>query len=384
MENKPIKTRNTIIAICLFVIAILLILLILLRLNSNIKKNNLQSQIDELEITNEENDNTFNTIEEDLSTKETNPLNNILLTQEPINTDNIYGFANKEELIDDQYNYTLVAINKNDNSEMPIMNFSSGAYDYFDNKIYFYNEKDDEMSELKKGFYMIDLDKSKSPNVQEVYLIANTFAYLDSIEYHNEKLYYTANGYLYCLDINNKDIEKLDTIANYMFDINNETNMLYYTNDNYNFCEMNLLTGEVTVIHERASVEYLAEDKLIYHTDDMYYEYDFNEKIHKKITDCWGGTIGKSNIVRDNGDYIYIDTEARQIIKQSDDDQKQFLVNETGYEALTILSDNKILLERNEAIDYGEDYHTYIYDMKKNEITQTLTNYRYSYMKKIK
>ena len=57
--------------------------------------------------------------------------------------------------------------------------------------------------------------------------------------------------------------------------------------------------------------------------------------------------------------------------------------DEGNFNAFTILTDNRILLERNEAEDEGEDYKTYIYDINKKQINATKNNYRYSYTKNI-
>ena len=154
---------------------------------------------------------------------------------------------------------------------------------------------------------------------------------------------------------------------------------------------MNLLTEETKVIDTNTGITYLGNDKLVYVKitqpiedvyEHWYWEYDLKTGEKKRIAESWGGSIGKTNIIRYNNGYLYINGEG-QLVQIGDNDEITILTDEGGFSALTVLPNNKILLERNEAEDEGEDFKTYIYDLDKKQITPTKNNYRYAYTKNI-
>lgn len=315
-----------------------------------------------------------------------NSMNNSLVNETRVNIDKVYAFTCKSVITGSQYESenTLVAIDKNNDEEVTIMNFNSGAYDYHNNKIYFYENT----ANSYHRFYMIDLEKNVEP--QEIYSFEYRYAYTDNLEYYEDKLYYTFDGELCSLNLNDKQVQHITTVRNYIFYINNETDKLYYINEDETLCEMNLKTEETKVIDTNSGITYLGKDKLIYtkvikvseeEYESWYWAYDLNTGVQNKIAECWGGELGKSRIVRYDSKYWYLNGEG-QLIILGDNDEMQRLTDEGNFNALTILPDNKILLERNEAME-GEDFKTYIYDVKQKQIISTNTNYRYSYTKNI-
>lgn len=315
-----------------------------------------------------------------------NSMTNSLTSETKIDIDDVYAFACKTVITGSQYESenTLVAINKQDGTETTVMKFDSGAYDYYDNKIYFYENT----ANSYHRFYMIDLEKNIEP--QEIHSFEYRYAYTDNLEYYNGKLYYTFDGELRSLNLTDKHIQQVAAVKNYIFYINDKTDMLYYINDEENLCEMNLKTEETKVIDNNSGITYLGEDKLIYvkmtqiaeeQYESWYWSYDFKTGEQKRITECWGGAIGKANITRYDKKYLYLNGEG-QLTVLTDKDEMKVLTDEGNFEAFTILPNNKILLERNEGQE-GEDYKTYIYDMDKKQITPTSTNYRYAYEKMV-
>lgn len=301
-------------------------------------------------------------------------------TKEKNLANEIYGFACKTEGLNEDYKNTLVAINKNDNSEIPLINFDSGAYDYYDNKIYFY---EDNAEELEYGFYMIDLNKDM--RIEEIYLTRNRLPLVDYLEYYNGKIYYTAYDHdakLFCLDIQNKHTEIIDNIDNYEFHVNKKYGLMYYTNDDKALVEMNLKTKEVSTICEKAVCRFNEEGKIIYETQNDYIEYDIENQKSKRIEGRSSyGTTGRMTMAIYNEKYYYINSDFKMII-QEDSGKKQIIPQECT--AFVVLSNNKILLEKDESsMEDGEKYTTYIYDIDKKIVTPTGTNYRYSYFKKI-
>lgn len=315
-----------------------------------------------------------------------NSMTNSLVNETKIDIDDVYAFTCKTVITGSQYESenTLVAINKKDGTETTVMNFDSGAYDYYDNKIYFYENT----ANSYHRFYMIDLAKNIEP--QEIHSFEYRYAYTDNLEYYNGKLYYTFDGELCSLNLTDKNIQHITAVKNYIFYVNNKTGILYYINEEENLCEMNLETGEIKVIDNNAGITYLGEDKLIYikmtqlseeEYESWYWSYDLKTGVKQRITECWGGELGKKRIIRYDSKYWYINGEG-QLVVLSDNEEMKILTDEGNFNALTMLPNNKILLERNEAIE-GEKIKTYIYDIEQKQIIPTNNNYRYSYMKNI-
>ncbi|MGN1298675.1 MAG: hypothetical protein ACI4UE_01665 [Candidatus Scatovivens sp.] len=382
MEDKKIKAGNVAVGICLFVIVILLVLIVLFFYNSNLEKNKLQDKISELEAIVDEKDKTTNEFEEKIWKAQTEFINDKVIIKDKINMDEIYGFACKTGITKETYEKnTLVAINKKDNNEIPIMEFNSGAYDYYENKLYFYYYEDD----IYNGFYMIDLNNDIK--LQEIYLPEESYPYLSELEYYNGNLYYSDLGVLFCLDIEKKKIEKV-VESTRGFYINNQTDMLYYTNEEKTLCEMNLITKEVKNISENSELIYFEDNKLIYELDGLketpyyiYKEYDLENQTHKEIVtrEWYSGYLGKTNIVRYNDMYIYIDRN-NKLTMQTEDGKKQILTD--GIEWIMPLSNNKILIEKSECED--EELESYIFDIDKMQKKPNSKNYEYFYFKKNK
>jgi len=342
--------------------------------------------LDHVAKVNEENNKKKPSITSNTIVGSNNSMTNSLVSETKIDIDDVYAFACKTVITGSQYESenTLVAIDKKDGSETVVMKFNSGAYDYYDNKIYFYENT----ANSYHRFYMIDLEKNIEP--QEIHSFEYRYAYTDNLEYYNGKLYYTFDGELRSLNLTDKHIQQVAAVKNYIFYINDKTDMLYYINEEENLCEMNLITEETKVIDNNSGITYLGEDKLIYvkmtqiaeeQYESWYWAYDLNNGTQQKITECWGGALGKTNITRYDEKYLYLNGEG-QLTTLTDDEKIQVLTDEGNFDAFTILPNNKILLERNEAIE-GENYKTYIYDMDKKQITPTGTNYRYAYEKMV-
>lgn len=317
-----------------------------------------------------------------------NSMTNSLKNETKINVDDVYAFTCKTVITGSQYESenTLVAIDKKNGKETTVMNFETGAYDYNANKLYFYENT----ANSYHRFYMIDLSKNIEP--QEIYSFEYRYAYTDNLEYYNNKLYYTFDNELCSLNLEDKQIQHIATVKNYIFYINEDKGILYYINEEENLCEMKLETEDVRVIDKNAGITYLGDDKLIYvtltssatnseQTEQWYWAYDLKTGNKTKITESWGGQIGKNNIVRYDSKYWYLNGEG-QLSVLLDNDEMQVLTDEGNFYALTILPNNKILLERNEAYE-GEDIKTYIYDINTKQTTPTNTNYRYSYWKNV-
>ncbi len=316
-----------------------------------------------------------------------NTMNTPLNDKIQIDVNDVYAFACKSVITGSQYESenTLIALNKKTGEETKIMKFDSGAYTYHDNKIYFYENT----ANSYHRFYVIDLGKPIEP--KEIYSFEYRYAYTDNLEYYNNKLYYTFDGELRSLSLEDNQVEHIAAVKNYIFFIDQKNNRIFYINEEENLCEMNLLTEQVNIIDKNTGITNLGEDKLIYikvtepeedSYEHWYWEYDLKTGQKKKIAESWGGEIGKDNIVRYSNNYLYINGEG-QLILIGDNDEMTILTDEGGFSSLTILTGNRVLLERNEAEDEGEDIKTYIYDMNKKQINATNNNYRYSYIKNI-
>lgn len=339
------------------------------------------------EINNEKNQNKHTTTKNTI-VGSSNSMTNSLVNETKIEVDDVYAFTCKTVITGSQYESenTLVAIDKENGKETTVMKFETGAYDYHDNKIYFYENT----ANSYHRFYMIDLEKNVEP--QEIYSFEHRYAFTDNLEYYNNKLYYTFDNELCSLNLEDKHIQHVTAVKNYIFYINENTGILYYINEDENLCEMNLETEEVKVIDHKTGITYLGKDKLIYikvtpsannqeEFEQWYWAYDLNTGNINKIAESWGGELGKNNIIRHDSKYWYINGEG-QLITISDTDEIQILTDEGNFSSLTILPNNRILLERNEGLE-GEDIKTYIYDINTKQITPTITNYRYSYWKNI-
>lgn len=307
---------------------------------------------------------------------------NTLKNETKVDIDNTYAYVCKTVITGSQYDLekTLVAIDKNTGKETNIMNFSSGAYDYADGKLYFYENT----ANSYHRFYVIDLEKGIEPS--EIYSFEYRYGTTDNLEYYDNKLYYTFNGELLSLNLEDKQISNIAIVKNYIFKINNETNTLYYINDKENLIELNLQTNEEKVIDVDSGVVDVKDNKLLYakmeNNEIWYWEYDLKTGEKYRIAESWGGKIGKSRIAKYNNSHIYLNGEG-QLVIVDENDNMEILTDEGNFEALTILPNNTILLERNEGQE-GEDYKTYIYNMDTKQILQTGNNYRYSYIKYVK
>ena len=338
-------------------------------LNSNVNTQNIE------EISNNEiNDNKeiSNIDEEELS-----KLSGYILidNNNKINTNDIYALVCKHEFNESNDN-TLVAINKKDNSEIPLIrlskDFYSGTFDFYDNKLYFYDFSENSFH----GFYMLDF--SNNNMLQQIYSVEEDLAYLDDIQYYDEKIYYTADLNLYSLDISSKEVKSISDINNLEFHINKETGMLYYTDSDKTLYEMDLKTNDRYFIAYDAAPRYLSENKLIYEANSEYIEYDLSSKSTKKITNSWGGSVGEIEIARYNGYYLYIDNTP-QLVKKTDDGKEEKLRKSNYLPSFVILSNDKLLIQEED--DYGTIHENYIYDLKTNEIKETDNSFNYYYEK---
>ena len=298
-----------------------------------------------------------------------------------INTKNTYAFTCKTVVGKSQYDMenTLVEISKTDGKETEIMKFSSGAYDYADGKLYFYENT----ANSYHRFYMIDLENSTEPS--EIYSFEYRYGSTDNLEYYNNKLYYTFNGELVSLNLVDKQITTIAPVKNIIFKIDNEKDILYYVNSDNSLVAMNLKTSEETVIDSNSGVIDIFGDKLLYakleNNETWYWNYDLQSKQKTRIAESWGGTIGKNEIFRYNNGYLYLNGEG-QLMLLGDDESIQVLTDEGNFNALTLLTNKVVLLERNEGTE-TEDYKTYTFNLESKQLTQTSNNYRYSNTKYI-
>ena len=314
-----------------------------------------------------------------------NDIENNIANQTKININDTYALVCKSVIRGSQYDLeeTLVAIDKNTGKETQIMKFHSGAYDYVDGKIYFY----DNTANSYHRFYMIDLSKGIEPS--EIYSFEYKYGTTDNLEYYDNKLYYTFNGELLSLNLLDSQISHVALIKNYIFQINNETNKLYYVNEKEELTEMDLQTNEEKTIDTDAGVIEVSDNKLIYVKKEnqteqtyetWYWAYDTSLGIKHRIVASFEGEIGKNEISIYNSGYIYLNGEG-QLALIDDNDNMQTLTDEGNFSALTILPNNNILLERNEGEEGNNNYKTYIYNMETKQLLQTPNNYRYSYAK---
>ena len=311
-----------------------------------------------------------------------NTITNTVKDETKIDISNTYAFTCKTIMGGSQYDMenNLVEISKNDGKETNIMKFKSGAYDYADGKLYFYENT----ANSYHRFYMIDLENGIEPN--EVYSFEYRYGTTDNLEYYNNKLYYTFNGELLSLDLLDKQITTIATVKNIIFKIDNENDTIYYVNNDNSLVAMNLKTNEENIIDTNSGVIDKFGDKLLYtkleNNETWYWNYDLNTKQKTRIAESWGGTIGKSEILRYNNGYLYISGEG-QLMFLGDDENIQVLTDEGNFNSLTMLPNNVVLLERNEGNE-TENYKTYTFKLDTKQLTQTSNNYRYSYTKYLK
>ena len=309
---------------------------------------------------------------------ETNTLKNAT----KIDIYNTYAYTCKSVITGSQYDLenTLIAIDKKTGKETNIMKFSSGAYDYANGKMYFYENT----ANSYHRFYVIDLEKGVEPS--EIYSFEYRYGTTDNLEYYDNKLYYTFNGELLSLNLLDKQIDNIAIVKNCIFKINNETNKLYYVNEKESLVELNLQTNEEKIIDTNSGVIDIESNKLLYvkteNSENWYWEYDLETGIKHRITEYLGGQLGKSRIARYNNSYLYLNGEG-QLVRVDDNDNMQILTDEGNFEALTILPNNIILLERNEG-EETDNSRTYTYNIDTKQLLQTSNNYRYSYIKYVK
>ena len=314
-----------------------------------------------------------------------NSINNIIQDTTKIDIQNTYAFTCKSVVTGSQYDVenTLVAIDKNTGNETQIMKFHSGAYDYADGKLYFYENT----ANSYHRFYVIDLNKGIEPS--EIYSFEYKYGTTDNLEYYNNKLYYTFNGELLCLNLLDKQIEHVAIVRNYIFKIDNEKNKLYYVNDKEELKEMDLITNEERTIDVNAGIMEVSDNKLLYAKmeniaedtyETWYWSYDLATGNKYRIVASFEGEIGKSEILMYNSAYLYLNGEG-QLCLIDENDNMQTLTGEGNFNAITILPNNNILLERNEGLEEVNSYRTYIYNMETQQLLQTTNNYRYAYTK---
>lgn len=314
-----------------------------------------------------------------------NEIENDKVNQTKININDTYALVCKSVIMGSQYDLedTLVAIDKNTGKETKIMKFHSGAYDYADGKLYFY----DNTANSYHRFYMIDLEKGVEPS--EIYSFEHKYGSTDNLEYYDNKLYYTFNGELLSLNLLEKQISHVALIKNYIFQINNETNKLYYVNEKEELTEMDLQTGEEKTIDTDAGVIEVSNNKLIYVKKEnqteqtyetWYWGYDTQTGTKHRIVASFEGEIGKNEISIYNLGYIYLNGEG-QLAMIDEQDNMITLTDEGNFSALTILPNNNILLERNEGEEGHNNYKTYTYNIETKQLLQTPNNYRYAYAK---
>lgn len=305
---------------------------------------------------------------------------NTLKNETKININSLYALTCKSVIKGNQYDKedTLVAIDKNTGKETNIMKFNSGAYDYENGKIYFYENT----ANSYHRFYVINLEDGIEP--REIYSFEKKYGTTDNLEYYENKLYYTFNGELLSISLTDNQINSIAVVKNYIFKINNETNTLYYVNDKEELVEMNLQTNEEKLIDTNSGVIDIYDNKLIYAkiegNETWNWGYDLITGEKYKITESWRGKVGKNEIAIYNNSYIYINGEG-QLVMLDEAENMQILTDEGNFEALTILPNNIILLERNEIEKDTDNYITYTYNIETKQLLQTQNNYRYSYIK---
>lgn len=312
-----------------------------------------------------------------------NITNNSLVNETVIDTDNVYAYVCKSVAITSRYDLenSLVAIDKDTGKETKIMKFNSGAYDFYNDKLYFYENT----ANSYHRFYKINL-KEKGLQPSEIYSFEYKYGTTDNLEYYNNKLYYTFNDELESLDLIDKQINHLGTVKNCIFYIDNKNGNLYYVNNDNELIQMNLKTSEEKVIDSNSGIIEVKENKLLYakmedNSETWYWSYDLKTLEKHKLTECWGGEIGKNQILRYNNiGYIYLNGEG-QLTLLEDNENMQVLTDEGNFSSIVILPNNKILLERNESEDEQNNYKTYIYNIETHELISTTNNYRYSYVK---
>lgn len=312
-----------------------------------------------------------------------NITNNSLINETVIDTDNVYAYACKSVAVTSRYDLenSLVAIDKDTGKETKIMKFNSGAYDFYNDKLYFYENT----ANSYHRFYEINL-KEKGLQPSEIYSFEYKYGTTDNLEYYNNKLYYTFNDELESLDLIDKQINHLGTVKNCIFYIDNKNDNLYYVNNDNELIQMNLKTSEEKVIDSNSGIIEVKENKLLYakmedNSETWYWSYDLKTSEKHKLIECWGGEIGKNQILRyNNMGYIYLNGEG-QLTLLEDNENMQVLTDEGNFSSIDILPNNKILLERNESEDEQSNYKTYTYNIETHELISTTNNYRYSYVK---
>lgn len=319
-----------------------------------------------------------------------NTLNNNAVNETVIDVKNTYAFACKSVITGSRYDLenSLVAIDKNTGAETKIMKFGSGAYDYADGKLYFYENT----ANSYHRFYEINLEQ-KGLEPKEIYSFEYKFGSTDNLEYYDNKLYYTFNDELLSLNLEDNQINHIANVKNCIFYIDKNSDNIYYVNDEENLIIFNLKNDEETIIDNNSGIIEIADNKVLYvkmdkkseqESETWYWTYDIDTKEKRKLVECWGGEIGKTEITRyKNIGYMYLNGEGQLSIIE-DNENMQNLTDEGNFCSLAILPNNNILLERNEADDDQDNYKTYIYNIDNKTLVSTTNNYRYSYVKYIK
>ena len=319
-----------------------------------------------------------------------NTLNNNLTNETVIDVKNTYALACKSVITGSRYDLenSLIAIDKNTGAETKIMKFGSGAYDYADGKLYFYENT----ANSYHRFYETDLDQ-KGLEPKEIYSFEYKFGSTDNLEYYNNKLYYTFNDELLSLNLVDNQITHIANVKNCIFDIDKSTGVIYYVNDEENLIAMNLETREENVIDNNSGIIEISNNRVLYvkmdkkseqESETWYWTYNIDTKEKHKLVECWGGEIGKTEITRyGNSGYMYLNGEGQLAILE-DNENIQNLTDEGNFSSLAVLPNNNILLERNETEEDQDNHKTYIYNIDNKTLVSTTNNYRYSYVKYIK
>lgn len=306
------------------------------------------------------------------------------------NIDDVFEFTYKKVYNSDiqDYNYTLVYIEKNTGKEIKITE-RYGAYTYGNDKVYVCCTDNN----ITHTIYEIDLTNNMEE--KEIYSFDKQYSMVDHLEFYNNKIYYCLtygpSGWLSSLNLEDNTIEIISELKNVEFRIKGDN--IFFIDEREALIAMNLQNNEKEIIDFDCNIENISEDKLVFGksisiTDDQigvfYYEYDLNSKKEKEIIEnYYGGIMGEDRIVRFNSKYFTFNKKL-QLIEIDDKGNETVLTEEGDFKAITILPNNEILLERNEPEDeegYGENIKSYIYNIEENKITPTADNRMYIYSK---
>ena len=373
-DNKKrlkISLKTLIIIILLIIIAYLLFYIYTLENKRNCVA--ILNTVEETSVINENNDSTLPADETVLPKDE----NNQTLTENesssdltfkevsaPIDINKIFGFICKGTSLEEN-DGQLLLINE-DGSFIPILDLNTEAYSYSDGNLYFYKSSPD-----SAVFSVYDLKNNTEPKVLKI--VPKHYSYIGPIEYYNGKIYYTADSYLYYLDIDTASVERMDEIDNYDFRIDKTSGTIYYTNGEQYLVSMNLKTGTIANINKTSVARYLEGETLIYESASVYYTYNTKTKKTDKLVDCYGGSVGFNEIASFKDGYLYLSERSELIYKTGETEEK--LKTDESVSSFYILPNDKLLIYSTD--EYDSFHNSYIYDFKTKSTTKLPDDYIY-------